>query len=82
MIEVMPTVATTTRTVRPVSVPSSVVSPARKPPLSVLAMILLEPESDDALAVWNVFDPSLRVGATHPVRRLLGPLVTPRRAIN
>jgi len=44
-------------------------------PLAVLALYLLEPESDDGLATWNVFDRSLRVGAPFPVVRVLQPLL-------
>lgn len=50
-------------------------------PLGVLAMILLEPESDDGLATWNVFDASVLRGGVHPVRRLAGALSAPRRAV-
>ncbi len=48
-------------------------------PAAALAAVLLEPESDDGLTTWNVFDASLRVGQPHPVQRLLGPLPTPTR---
>jgi hypothetical protein len=44
-------------------------------PLSVLALYLLEPESDDGLATWNVFDASLRVGAPFPVVRVVQPVL-------
>jgi hypothetical protein len=40
-------------------------------PLGLLAMLLLEPQSDDGLATWNVFDRSLRAGADYPVQRLV-----------
>jgi zinc carboxypeptidase len=49
-------------------------------PLSILAAYLLEPESDDGLTTWNVFDAALRVGEPHPVMRLAQPVtgrVTP-----
>jgi hypothetical protein len=49
-------------------------------PLSILGAYLLEPESDDGLTTWNVFDATLRVGAPHPVMRLAQPVagrVTP-----
>jgi hypothetical protein len=39
-----------------------------------LAAILLEPESDDGLTTWNFFDAKVRVGAAHPVIRVVGPL--------
>jgi hypothetical protein len=38
---------------------------------AVVAMYLLDPESDDGLATWNVFDRELTKGGTFPVRRLL-----------
>jgi hypothetical protein len=45
---------------------------------AVVAMYLLDPESDDGLATWNVFDRELAAGGTYPVRRLLiGPDGTP-----
>jgi hypothetical protein len=42
-------------------------------PLAALAVYLLEPESDDGLVTWNVFDPDLRAGsgAIYPVLRLV-----------
>jgi hypothetical protein len=40
----------------------------------VLAMYLLEPESDDGLVTWNFFDRSLTPGAEFPVLRLAEPL--------
>jgi hypothetical protein len=51
----------------------SYVVPAAQP-LAPLAAYLLEPESDDGLATWNVFDPALRPGAEFPVRQALGAL--------
>jgi hypothetical protein len=38
---------------------------------AVVAMYLLDPESDDGLATWNVFDREIAAGGTYPVRRLL-----------
>jgi hypothetical protein len=38
--------------------------------LARLAMYLLDPESDDGFATWNVFDSSLGVGRAYPVLRL------------
>jgi hypothetical protein len=35
--------------------------------LGLLAVYLLEPESDDGLVTWNYFDSELRVGGTYPV---------------
>ncbi|GLC24046.1 M14 family metallopeptidase [Roseisolibacter agri] len=42
-------------------------------PLALLALLLLDPQSDDGLATWNVFDAALRVGGDFPVTRLLVP---------
>ena len=39
-------------------------------PLGRLAFYLLEPESDDSLTTWNVFDGALKPGATHPVLKV------------
>jgi hypothetical protein len=39
-------------------------------PLALVALELLEPQSDDGLATWTFFDPALRVGADFPVARL------------
>ena len=43
-------------------------------PLGVLAVYLLEPESDDGLVTWNQFDRVLAVGAEAPVLRVTGPV--------
>ena len=43
-------------------------------PLGVLAVYLLEPETDDGLVTWNVFDRVLARGAEAPVVRVTGPL--------
>ena len=53
---------------QPVRAGSYVVSTDQ--PLGLLAMLLLEPQSDDGLTTWNVFDRRLRAGEDHPVRRL------------
>lgn len=45
--------------------------------LGLLAMILLEPESDDGLTTWNFFDEGIAVGSAHPVRRILERFPTP-----
>jgi hypothetical protein len=39
-------------------------------PLARLALVLLDPESDDGLATWNVWDAALRPGGDFPVVRL------------
>jgi hypothetical protein len=45
------------------------VVPAEQP-LALLALLLLDPESDDGLVTWNVWDAALRPGADFPVVRL------------
>lgn len=45
-------------------------------PLGVLALYLLEPESDDGLATWNFFDRGLARAAEFPVIRLLDAVPT------
>ncbi|MFO0798387.1 MAG: DPP IV N-terminal domain-containing protein [Gemmataceae bacterium] len=40
-------------------------------PLGTLAAYLLEPEAEDGLAAWNLFDAELRPGADVPVLRVL-----------
>lgn len=42
--------------------------------LDLLAMMLLEPESDDGLLTWNAFDAALIKGKDAPVGRLTAPL--------
>jgi hypothetical protein len=42
-------------------------------PQGVVAFYLLEPESDDGLTTWNVFDAELARGGEYPVLRLPGP---------
>ena len=44
------------------------VSPRQK--LGTLGCYLLEPHSDDSLAVWNFFDPSLKPNSVYPVLRI------------
>jgi hypothetical protein len=41
---------------------------------AVAALCLLDPESDDGLVTWNVFDLELAPGKTFPVLRLVSPL--------
>ena len=42
-------------------------------PLDRLALVLLDPETDDGLVTWNVWDAALRAGADFPVVRLTAP---------
>jgi Zinc carboxypeptidase len=53
-------------------------------PLAILAMYLLEPESDDGFATWNVMDPWLGPGRNYPVLRIVEPfgVNAPLRAAN
>lgn len=52
--------------------PGTLVVSTRQP-LGALAFYLLEPESDDGLTTWNVFDAALEVGKPHPVAKLMKP---------
>ncbi|MGA9838776.1 MAG: M14 family metallopeptidase, partial [Gemmatimonadaceae bacterium] len=42
-------------------------------PLAILAMYLLEPESDDGFTTWNVMDPWIGPGRNYPVLRIVEP---------
>jgi dipeptidyl-peptidase 4 len=42
-------------------------------PLATLALLLLDPRSDDGLATWNFLDAALRPGGDFPVVRLAAP---------
>lgn len=46
-------------------------------PLGLLAVYLLEAQSDDGLATWNLFDQGLRPGGSFPVVRLTQPVTIP-----
>ncbi len=46
-------------------------------PLGVLAVYLLEPESDDGIGFWDYFDPLVLVGRTYPVTRARVPVTAP-----
>jgi hypothetical protein len=52
---------------REVDVPAGSLVVRTKQPLGRLVFYLLEPESDDGLTTWNLFDSDLKVGAAHPV---------------
>ncbi len=43
-------------------------------PQDLVALLLLDPESDDGLLTWNVFDAALAKGAVAPVVRLAAPI--------
>lgn len=44
---------------------------ATNQPLGLIAIYLLEPQSDDGLVTWNFFDNALRSGAAYPVLRVM-----------
>jgi murein tripeptide amidase MpaA len=50
-------------------------------PLGILAFTLLEPESEDGLVTWNVFDPRLSPGAEFPVWRVEQSISAARRVV-
>ena len=55
---------------RDVELPSgSILVPADQP-LGRLVFYLLEPESDDSLATWNLLDDALAPSAVHPVMKV------------
>ncbi len=53
-------------------------------PRAILAMYLLEPESDDGFVTWNVLDDWIAVGRAYPVLRIEEPFTVnaPLRPIN
>jgi hypothetical protein len=46
-------------------------------PLGLLAVYMLEPQSDDGLVTWNYFDPELKPGGLYPVVKIGGAPPTP-----
>ena len=46
-------------------------------PLGLLAVYLLEPQSDDGLVTWNYFDSELKAGGLYPVFKTGGATPTP-----
>ena len=40
-------------------------------PLGILALYLLEPQSDDGLVTWNFLDAWLRPGGRYPIARVV-----------
>jgi hypothetical protein len=50
-------------------------------PLGILAMYLLEPQSDDGFATWNVLDHAITPGAEYPVVRIVQPLAARLRPL-
>ena len=55
---------------RDADVPAGSILVRADQPLGRLAFYLLEPESDDSLATWNLLDGALEPGAVHPVMKV------------
>ena len=50
-------------------------------PLGILALALLEPQSDDGLVTWNFLDQWIQQGGAYPVLRVPDRFATPLRGI-
>jgi len=50
-------------------------------PLGILALYLLEPQSDDGLVTWNALDQWLRPSERYPITRVLDRIAVPLRAV-
>ena len=50
-------------------------------PLGILALYLLEPQSDDGLATWNFLDAWLQPGGSYPVLRVTERFAAPLRPV-
>ena len=48
-------------------------------PLGILALYLLEPQSDDGLVTWNFLDPWLQPGNRYPIARVVERVAVPLR---
>ena len=59
------------RAIGPTTLPAGTVVVPCSQPLGLLAMILLEPESDDGFVTWHQFDARLHAGAAFPVAKLI-----------
>ena len=55
---------------RDVDLPAGSILVRADQPLGRLVFYLLEPESDDSLATWNLLDGALEPGAVHPVMKV------------
>jgi hypothetical protein len=55
---------------RDISVPAASIVVRTDQPLGRLVFYLLEPESDDSLATWNLLDEALKPGMAHPVMKV------------
>lgn len=60
---------------RPIEAGSFLVDTSQ--PLGLLAVYLLEPQSDDGLVTWNYLDPELKPGGLYPILKLGGAPPTP-----
>lgn len=60
---------------KPVAAESFVLDTSQ--PLGLLAVYMLEPQSDDGLVTWNYFDSELKPGGVYPVLRVGGAPPTP-----
>ena len=60
---------------RPIEAGSFVVDTSQ--PLGLLAVYMLEPQSDDGLVTWNYFDSELKPGGVYPVLKVGGAPPTP-----
>jgi hypothetical protein len=50
-------------------------------PLGILALYLLEPQSDDGLTTWNFLDQWLKPGERYPIARVVDRVTLPLRAV-
>jgi murein tripeptide amidase MpaA len=50
-------------------------------PLAILALYLLEPQSDDGLVTWNFLDQWLRPGERYPIARVVERITVPLRPV-
>ena len=64
-----------------VTYPSGTLLVRTAQPLGALAAYLLEPESDDGLVTWNLFDSSLAIGKIYPVRKWMHAENVPTRIV-
>jgi hypothetical protein len=58
------------RETRPITAGSFIVDTSQ--PLGLLAVYMLEPQSDDGLVTWNYFDSELKPGGVYPVLKIGG----------
>lgn len=65
------TSVTGTFEVRTLEIPSGSIVVRTDQPLGRLVFYLLEPESDDSLATWNLLDAALEPGGAHPVLKVM-----------